>query len=98
MSRSASATRLLLPILSFAFAGLSIPAFSEDQSTSPGVVVPCKNQPPPEKEGCKCPGGTVDQLRGTLSEEYKVFNLCPPTCVRSGYGLPLPSVPVLTTS
>ena len=48
-------------------------------------------------KGYKCPGGTVDQLRGTLKEEYTVFNLCPPTCVRSGYGLPLPSVPKALT-
>ena len=97
MSRPASATRLFLPLLSFALAGLAIPAFAENHYNDPSLDTNCKNQPPPTEDECKCPGGTVDQLRGTLKEEYPIFNLCPPACVRSGYGLPLPSVPKALT-
>jgi len=71
-------------------------ASAENQSTSTGTVMVCGNQPPPK---CPCPpntqcvGGDIDLLRGTLIEEYSIFSLCPPACVRSGYALPLPGVP-----
>ena len=97
-------------ILLFTLAGFSIFSFSADHNNDLSLSRNCKNQPPPKKDGppyppqpveegdgCKCPGGAVDQLRGTLTEKYQVFNLCPPACVRFGYGLPLPSVPKALT-
>ena len=73
-------------------------ASAENQSTSTGTVMVCGDQTVKKEDCCDVGGGVVDPLRGTLIEEYSIFNLCPPACVRSGYALPLPDVPVLTTS
>ena len=68
-------------------------ASAENQSTSTGTVMVCGDQTVKKKDCCDVGGGVVDPLRGTLIEEYSIFNLCPPACVRSGYALPLPGVP-----
>ena len=49
MNRAASAiaARLLIPLLSFALVGLSIPSFSVNHNNDPSLGENCKNQYPP---------------------------------------------------